>query len=67
MLKTEKAVIEALRAHRGGLGDSLGEEVKASINGLPDEPENSAPIQGDKFISGFIEAIENHPIDWILK
>lgn len=65
---TEQAVIEALRAHQGGLGDSLSEADKdIIINGLPNEAENSTPINADEFISGVVEAIEKHPVDWILK
>lgn len=63
--ETEQAVINALRAHEGGLGEHLTEEQKKEIlYGRPDKPEdiNPNPIDYEKFGKGFRKALEEHNI-----
>lgn len=60
-IDTEQRLKEAMLAHHGGLGPSLTEEDKRLIiEGRPDEPENTAPFDGDKFLEGAKDFAERH-------
>lgn len=75
MLDTERAVIEAMRNHEGGLGESLSKEEYNRIAGICEysddcstcERNKMKPFDAEKFLEGGRHFLENHPIEWIMR
>lgn len=66
--RTEQALREAMCAHRGGVGPSLSEEDKKQImNGILNNPENETPVDGKKFLKGFVSSLKRHPLEWLVR
>lgn len=68
MPNNEQAVVEAIRAHEGGLGGSLSEKRKKEIiYGRKNEPESTKPIDGEKLNKAFLQALKDHPVEWFME